>query len=81
MESDALAVGDKAWRGMPHQVLGAQGVKDTCREALEERRTSASLASKKSKRRLRKDGHKNEQETPGTMEIGRQAPLLAPGCL
>jgi len=40
-------------------MLGALGVKDTCREALEEGRISAPLASNNSRRGLRKDSQKN----------------------
>lgn len=80
-QGDALVVGDKAGRGTPCQMLGTPGVKDACREALEEGRTSVSLASDNSRRRLRKDGQKNEQKNPGRVEIGPQAPLLAPGHL
>lgn len=59
-------------------MLGPPGVKDTCREALEEERTSVSLPSDDSRRRVRKDSQKNEQETTGRVERGPQAPLLSP---
>lgn len=81
VKSDALAAGDKAWRGTSCQILGPPGVKDTCRDALEEGRTSVSLPSDDSRRGLRKDSQKNEQETPGRVERGPQAPLLSPGHL
>lgn len=68
--SDVLAIGDKAWRGAPCQMLGAPGVEDACREALQAGRTSASLKTTSSRKGLR-----NEQETPGRVEIGPQAPL------
>lgn len=63
---------------MPCQMLGAPRVKDTCREALEEGRTRASSASYNIRRRLGKNSQKNEQEAPGRVEIGPQAPLVAP---
>ena len=51
-------------------MLGTPGVKDACREVLEEGRTRVSLASDNSRRRLRKD----KNRAAGT-SAGSQTPL------
>lgn len=81
VESSALAMGDKARRGSHCQTLGAPGGKATCRKALEEGKTNVSCTTNKSRRRVRKDRLKNEQEAPGRVAKGSQVSLLAPGHL
>lgn len=56
-------------------MLGAPGVKDACREALQAGRTSASLKPLNSRKGLRISSQMNEQETRGRVGIEPQAPL------